>query len=145
MNEAATKARNEAGRYFKSGYNCTEAIVRTGGEVLGIKLDEQALRMATGFGGGIGHAGCVCGALAGAVMVIGLVRGRLETSENLEAVYELTNEFHRRFQAKFGATCCRVLNPHEFGTKEHLLNCVTITGNTMELLTEFLQEKELAH
>ena len=141
MNEISTAARNAAGQYFKNGFNCAEAIVRTGGELLGVKLDEQTLRMATGFGGGIGHAGCVCGALAASVMVLGLVQGRLDPSEDLEKAYALSSEFHRRFQEKFGATCCRALNPHEFGTREHMLNCVKITGNTMGLLAEFLQEK----
>lgn len=143
MNEKSIAARNSAGQYFKNGFNCSEAIVRTGSELLGLTLDEQALRMATGFGGGIGHSGCVCGALAASVMVLGLVQGRVEASENLEKAYALTGEFHRLFQEKFGATCCRALNPHEFGTKEHMVNCVKITGNTMGLLAEFLQEKEL--
>ena len=143
MNEQALAARNAAGQYFKNGYNCSESIVRAGVDLLGIKLDEQALRMATGFGGGIGHAGCVCGALAASVMVLGLLKGRAAATESREEAYDLSGEFHRRFQERFGATCCRALNPHEFETREHLVNCVKITGNTMALLAGFLQEKEL--
>ena len=145
MNDISTAARNAAGQYFKDGYNCSESILRAGSNLLGIKIDEQALRMATGFGGGIGHAGCVCGALAAAVMVLGLLKGRADATENREEAYNLSSEFHRRFQERFGATCCRVLNPHEFETREHLVNCVKITGNTMALLADFLQEKGLLH
>lgn len=145
MNEISTAARNAAGQYFKDGYNCSEAILRAGSNLLGIQLDEQALRMATGFGGGFGHAGCVCGALASSIMLIGLLKGRSVATENLEEAYILSNEFHNRFQERFGATCCRVLNPHEFESREHMVNCVKITGNTMALLADFLQEKGILH
>ena len=141
MNEISTAARNAAGQYFKNGYNCSESIVRAGADLLEIKLDEQTLRTATGFGGGIGHAGCVCGALAASVMVIGLLKGRTSADESRVEAYNLSGEFHQRFQEKFGATCCRVLNQHEFETRDHLVTCVKITGNTMALLADFLQEK----
>ena len=144
MNDISTAARNAAGQYFKDGYNCSESILRAGSHLLGIQIDEQALRMATGFGGGIGHAGCICGALASSVMLIGLLKGRADATENREEAYALSSEFHRRFQERFGATCCRALNPHEFETREHLVNCVKITGNTAKLLREFIDEKQLA-
>ena len=143
MTDKATQARNAAGQYFKDGYNCSEAVLRAATDVLGVPVDEQALRMATGFGGGLGHAGCVCGALAASVMSLGLLKGRTEATQSREEAYELSKEFHRRFQEKFGATCCRVLNPHPFETREHLVNCVKITGNTAKLLLEFLEEKGL--
>lgn len=143
MSDKATEARNAAGQYFKEGYNCSESILRAMTDTLGISVDEQALRMTTGFGGGIGHAGCVCGALAASVMSLGLLKGRTDASQSRKEAYELSEEFHRRFQEKFGATCCRALNPHEFETREHLVNCVKITGNTAKLLMEFIEEKGL--
>jgi len=141
VNEISTAARNAAGQHFKNGYNCAESIVRTGADLLGIQLDDQTLRTATGFGGGIGHAGCVCGALAASVMVIGLLKGRTSSEESRDDAYNLSGEFHQRFQEKFGGTCCRILNPHPFETRDHMVNCVKITGNTMALLADFLQEK----
>jgi len=141
--DRATAARNAAGQYFKEGYNCSEAVLRATTDVLNIPVNDQALRMTTGFGGGIGHAGCVCGALAASVMSLGLLKGRTAATQSREEAYALSEEFHRRFQEKFGATCCRVLNPHEFETREHLVNCVKITGNTAKLLMEFMEEKGL--
>ena len=143
MSDKATEARNAAGQYFKDGFNCAEAVLRATADTLGIGLDEQAMRMTTGFGGGLGHAGCVCGALAASVMALGLMEGRTDVNQSREAAYELANEFHERFQDKFGATCCRALNPHPFETREHLVNCVKITGNTAKLLQEFIEEKKL--
>ena len=144
MTDRAMEARNAAGQYFKDGYNCSESVLRAATDVLGIPVDEQALRMTTGFGGGIGHAGCVCGALAASVMSLGLLKGRTDATQSREEAYALSEEFHRRFQEKFGATCCRALNPHPFETREHLVNCVKITGNTAKLLLEFIEEKRLA-
>jgi len=144
MSDKATEARNAAGQYFKDGFNCSEAVLRATCDGLGIVPDEQALRMTTGFGGGLGHAGCVCGALAASVMMLGIMKGRTEATQSREEAYALSNEFHNRFQDKFGATCCRALNPHEFETREHLLNCIKITGNTAKLLMEYVDEKQLA-
>lgn len=144
MSDKATEARNAAGQYFKDGFNCSESVLRATTDVLGIPVDEQSLRMTTGFGGGFGHVGCVCGALAASVMALGLLRGRTAATESREEAYALSKEFHDRFREKFGATCCRALNPHEFETREHLVNCVKITGNTAKLLMEFITEKGLA-
>lgn len=142
--DKSTEARNAAGQYFKNGYNCSESVLRATAEVLGIPVNEQVLRMTTGFGGGLGHAGCVCGALAASVMSLGLLKGRTDATQSREEAYVLSEEFHHRFQEKFGATCCRVLNPHPFETREHMVNCVKITGNTAKLLMEYLEEKGLA-
>lgn len=144
MTDKPTEARNAAGQYFKDGYNCSESVLRATAEALGIPVNEQALRMTTGFGGGLGHAGCVCGALAASVMSLGLLKGRTDATQSREEAYALSEEFHHRFQEKFGATCCRVLNPHPFETREHMVNCVKITGNTAKLLMEYLEEKGLA-
>ena len=143
MTDKAMEARNAAGQYFKDGYNCAESVLRAAADALGIPVEEQALRMTTGFGGGIGHAGCVCGALAASVMALGLLKGRTDAAQSREEAYALSEEFHHRFQEKFGATCCRALNPHEFETREHLVNCVKITGNTAKLLIAFMEEKGL--
>ena len=144
MTDKAMAARNAAGEYFKAGFNCAESVLRAAADALEIPAGEQLLRTATGFGGGIGHAGCVCGALAASVMVLGLLKGRTEADQSRAAAYGAAGEFQRCFQEKFGATCCRVLNPHPFETREHLVNCVKITGNTAKLLLEFIEERELA-
>ncbi|SDF48607.1 C-GCAxxG-C-C family (seleno)protein [Sporolituus thermophilus] len=138
-----TSARDRAGQNFKEGYNCAEAILRAFRDVLNLELSDAAIRIASGFGGGLGHAGCMCGALTASVMVISLLQGRVSKEESREPVYQTTREFHERFAAKFGATCCRVLNSHPFDTREHLRNCLKITGITASLLEEFLREKEL--
>lgn len=132
-----------AGDNFRGGYNCAEAILRAFRDGLALELPDSVLRMASGFGGGIGHAGCVCGALGASIMIIGLLQGRSDASQDRAPVYASAQEFHRRFEEKFGSTCCRSLNPHPFDTREHLRNCLKITGGTAELLADFIDGNRL--
>ncbi|AET67662.1 C_GCAxxG_C_C family probable redox protein [Desulfosporosinus orientis DSM 765] len=143
MEDLALEARNRAGNKFKSGLNCSESILHTYNELLKHPLSPEALKVATGFGGGLGHAGCVCGALNASVMVLGLFRGRNDPGHDRKPAYDLAHEFHDRFSNEYGATCCRVLNQHEFDSPEHLRRCLKLTGGTAKLLMEFIKEKNL--
>ncbi|AEG15667.1 C_GCAxxG_C_C family protein [Desulfofundulus sp. TPOSR] len=141
--DLALEARNRAGNYFREGYNCAESIFLTFRELVVPEVERDLVRLATGFGGGLGHAGCLCGALTASTMVLGLLCGRTDHRQDRYRAYGLAKDFHDRFEEKFGATCCRALNPHPFDTPEHLRYCLKITGNTARLLMEYLQEKNL--
>ena len=65
MSEFSEKMGIEVGNAFKSGYNCSEAIVEAFRKYAGVNIDDNAFRLASGFGGGIGHARNICGALVG--------------------------------------------------------------------------------
>ena len=59
---------------FSSGYNCAQAVFAAVAPELG--LDRvAALRVATGFGGGMGRLQRSCGAVTGSVMLLGLRYG----------------------------------------------------------------------
>ncbi|KJS80961.1 MAG: hypothetical protein JM58_18260 [Peptococcaceae bacterium BICA1-8] len=147
MTQQATEnvnAKQLAGQNFREGYNCAEAILRAYRDVLNLDISDSALRMASGFGGGLGHAGCMCGSLTAATMVLGMLQGRVTNEESREPVYTSAQQFHGLFEEKFGATCCRMLNPHPYDSRDHLRNCLKITGNTAELLQKFIEDKQLA-
>ncbi|NTU86942.1 MAG: C_GCAxxG_C_C family protein, partial [Chlorobiaceae bacterium] len=55
---------------FSEGYNCAQSVLFSFSDDLGIAGD-TALKIASGFGGGIGRMQEVCGAVTGGVMVIG--------------------------------------------------------------------------
>ena len=143
MEDLALEARSRAGNNFKNGLNCAESILHTFNEIMNYPLSQESLKIATGFGGGLGHAGCQCGALTGSIMILGLYRGRNDPKQSREEAYQLAHEFHDRFNVEFGGTCCRSLNPHEFDSPEHLRRCLKLTGGTAKLLMEYIQEKEL--
>lgn len=141
--ELIQEARTKAGNYFKQGFNCAESIFLTFRQYLTPELDESFVRMATPFGGGLGHAGCICGALSGAIMMLGLKKGRTSPDMPRDAAYELSCEFQKRFMTEFGATCCRALNKNPFGSPEQGKNCIKLIGNTAKIFMAFILEKGL--
>jgi C_GCAxxG_C_C family probable redox protein len=95
---------------FKSGCNCAQAILTVYGAPYG--LDEKtAMKLATGFGGGMGRMGEVCGALTGAFMVLGLKfgAGTAKDAPAKECTAGLVQELARRFKARHGCLRCREL------------------------------------
>lgn len=141
--EREIEARNKAGNYFKEGYNCAEAVFLTYRELLAPEMDPSMVRLMTGFGGGVGESGCMCGALTGSIAALNMIKGRTTNQIPRNEAYQLAREFSEKFTEKYGVTCCRALNPHPFETREHLTNCLKITGNTSKMLMEFLEEREL--
>ena len=46
--------RETAEGYYKQGYNCAEAMLRAINMAWGLRLSDESLRLAAGFGGGMG-------------------------------------------------------------------------------------------
>lgn len=144
MSEFSERMGMAAGNNFKSGFNCCEAIVETFRKEAGVNIDDNAFRLCSGFGGGIGHARDLCGALAGCTMVISTLAGRNHPGDKpLGEIYPLTLEFHERFKEAFGSTACGDLMPYEFNTRDHLKNCLKLVNKVAQLLTVYLEEKVL--
>ncbi len=77
-------------------------------------------RIASGFGGGVGRQGEVCGALTGLVMLTGLFHGRdrVEEREAKEVVHAKAGELVRQFATVNGAVRCRDLLGLDVSTRE---------------------------
>lgn len=93
-----------------AGGNCAQAVLFA--LAAGLGLDEAtALKLASGFGAGLGRRQEICGAVTGAVMAIGLKHGqeRPGDMEAKERAYALTRELMDRFRAEFGSCRCRDL------------------------------------
>jgi C_GCAxxG_C_C family probable redox protein len=75
-------------------------------------------RIATPFGGGIAGMGSVCGAVVGAVMAIGLARGREEPDQPRGQAYAPAQQLYRRFQQEMGSAVCRELTGIDLSTPE---------------------------
>ncbi|HNW28310.1 MAG TPA: C-GCAxxG-C-C family protein [Spirochaetota bacterium] len=110
-----------AAERFRNGLNCSQSVLATYGPALG--LDEKTcIRIASPFGGGIGHVQEVCGALSGAIMAIGLKHGEgSELRERRDRVIELTQEFIGEFKKRKGSIFCRDLLGCDITTKEGLV------------------------
>lgn len=98
--------------YFKQGYNCAQAVALAFCEETGLSR-EQAARLASAFGGGMGRMREVCGALSGAFLVLGMLRGyeRAEQSAEKAALYEQVRSLAARFREGNSSILCRDLIP----------------------------------
>lgn len=102
---------------FSSGYNCAEAVVLAVGQNLGL-ASPLIPRIATPFGGGIGRSGGTCGALVGAVLAVGLLKGRDSAEGDKGQAYNLAQHLYSAFQEEMGSTLCRDLTGLDLRTPE---------------------------
>jgi len=95
---------------FLEGYNCAQSVFYSFCDDLRIEKD-VALRIACGFGAGMGRNQEVCGAVTGGIMVIGAKygRGASEDRTATELTYAKARELMDQFAQKHGSFTCRTL------------------------------------
>jgi C_GCAxxG_C_C family probable redox protein len=95
---------------FMSGFNCAQSVVHSYVSELHFDPD-GALRIANGFGAGMGRKQEVCGAVSGAIMVIGLLYGRGENdgAERTEKTYATVRKLIDSFTEQYGSISCKQL------------------------------------
>ena len=102
-------AEKQALDFFHQGYSCAQSVLAPFAKDLG--MDENtALRLASGFGAGVGRMRGTCGAFSSLVMVAGFCRGNTsgEAGEK-EKIYTFVRELAERFRKEFGTLTCREL------------------------------------
>ncbi len=111
----------EAESQFEKGYSCAPAVFSAYSERFGLEK-ELALRIACGFGGGIGHMGRTCGAVTGAVMVIGLKHGQADANDerSRQETHRLVKEFMDKFRALHGSVECKELIGYDLSNPAEL-------------------------
>ena len=94
--------------HFNSNKNCAQSVLMTFADEIGISA-EQAFSLAAGFGGGIAGNGSVCGAVTGAIMVLGLKYGQPGKDPDAAKVRtaEKVNEFLDEFKKLNKSINCR--------------------------------------
>jgi C_GCAxxG_C_C family probable redox protein len=117
----------EAERLYRSGkMHCAEAVLAAVKQTFAPQIPDQVVQLAGGFGGGSG-AGCICGAVSGGTMALGLVM-----NGDKKTVAAMTKELHLWFKETYGATCCKILTAHG---KSGCVNLTTrVAGKVAELL-----------
>ncbi|WAC05275.1 MAG: C-GCAxxG-C-C family protein [Methanoregula sp.] len=108
---------------FMSGFTCSAAVVSAFSRDLDLDPD-TAKKIACGFGAGISKTGNICGAVSGAIMVIGLRYGKVNQGDDAatEKTRALTRQFMQEFANRHGSVNCTELlgynlsRPEEFAT-----------------------------
>ena len=121
MKQRTSRFSEKAENNFKQGYNCAQSVLLTMREYYGIPRNRLIPKIATAFGGGIGRRGSLCGALAGAIIAIGLKHGtNTPILEKKEKAYKLAQEFYEQFVKEFGSPLCRELIGYDLTKPEEL-------------------------
>jgi C_GCAxxG_C_C family probable redox protein len=112
--------KQEAQTYFDRKFNCAQSVFAPFALKYGLDFD-KAMKIATPFGGGMGHAGQICGAVSGGLMAIGLVKGiATYDREKKYACYDLAKKFQGRFLEVYGDITCPGLLGYDIGDPEQL-------------------------
>lgn len=126
------KVKKEAEELFRGGFYCSEAVVSSIRSNFELDIPEWVISMASGFPIGIGRSKCLCGAVSGGVMALGLFFGRTKQGDpKVEKNLEVAKELHDYFKEANGknALCCRILTKEfNMGQGEHKEQCIAYTG-----------------
>ena len=126
-NDVAAQIAQEAERLFRTGkLHCAEAVLSAVKQVFAPQIPEEVVHLAGGFGSGSG-SGCICGAVSGGTMALGLAM-----NGDKKGVTVMTRELHRWFKEENGATCCKTL------TTKGKSGCVKLTSSVAGKAAEML-------
>lgn len=137
--ERLDEADRRGREYFRQGLNCTECVLRTFMDMHETGLPDTALKLASGFGLGMGDTKNTCGAIIGAVMALSAAKGRdplqAETpaeriSQLKEGVYPPVGDLIRQIEQDYGTLICRELSaPHgDFDGRARKKSCQQFIG-----------------
>lgn len=126
------KIAKDAEELFRGGFFCSEAVVSSIRTNFELDLPEEIVAMASGFPVGIGRSKCLCGAVSGGVMALGIFFGRtVQKDVKVEKNLEVAKELHDYFKVANGKNvlCCRILTKEfDMASGEHKEQCIHFTG-----------------
>lgn len=133
---------------FIQGIDCSQVVAGEFAEELG--LDKGLLRKASAcFGGGM-QCGETCGAVTGALMVLGVKYGHSQEGdkEQKQVMMKKTGEFKKLFGEKYPSCICRDLLGHDISRREELEKvmkkrlllqfCPKVVEDTIEILGKII-------
>ena len=146
-----TDPTQRAAEFFTQGYSCSQSLLCAFCESYG--LDEAtAFKLASPFGGGIARLGKTCGAVTGALMVLGLNFGP-HVGEKNDQAYNLAQEFMVRFQKQHATIECSQLIRFDLSQEDQLLAaresgvfqsiCPTIVQSAAGIVDEMLHSRKI--
>ena len=104
---------SKAVKHFMNSMNCSQAVLETFASSFGIEV-KTARRISAAFAGGMGR-GSECGAVTGALMVLGMRYGKTKSKDPKadEKLFAKTAEFIKEFKARhIHVRCSALLGTH---------------------------------
>lgn len=140
--------------YFRNKFNCSQSVLATFGPECGLS-DDDCFKIATAFGGGMGRQQHICGAITGALMVLGLKYGKglNDPEEKKKYTYQLTKEFFDEFKRFNGSENCLELldgldmndpvdNRKIVERNYFEIRCEKYVSDAVNILSKMLEQKQ---
>jgi len=138
---------------FKQGYNCSQAVFGAFCDETGMNF-EEAMKLSSSFGGGMGKLREVCGAVTGMFMAAGLKYGCSDPLADTAKAeqYALIQSLAQQFKNENKSIICKdllgldleELNPVPDARTEHYYQerpCIELVGSAAELLDKIIESK----
>ena len=135
---------------FNNCFNCAQAVL--GSHSIEYGLDTTvAKKIAGSFIGGIANNGEVCGAVVGALMLIGLKYGQYieGDTDSKEKNIEMVNKYIQNFKKEYGSIICKDLLKYNISIEEEAKKaresgvfktlCPAFVKRSVELVEEVLE------
>ncbi len=143
------KEQDKAAELYSRGFSCSQAVFAAFAARMGID-EAQALRIAQPLAGGMVGRGDWCGAVTGAMLVLGSIYGR-DKAEDMaakERTYAEVRKLMDSFTAAHGSLKCRGLLGCDISTPEgrkeiedrklHQTICLELVRSAAEILEGLL-------
>ena len=116
--------------------NCAEKILYGANKAYGLGIDTDSLKVAAGFGGGMGIES-VCGVLTGGIMA--LSKCFVDDVAHNSNIKEITQAFLETFEKEMGSIRCDELKKN-YRTEE--LKCHEVILRAGEILDQIVSSKK---
>ena len=118
-------------KYYTSGYNCSETLIRAANEYYHLDLHDEDMKMIAGFGGGM-FVGSTCGALVGSVAALSKMVIKTKAHDQLDEIRPYTQKCVRNFKEELHDTECRNIRKTWYDPKLHCVHTVQAAGKALE-------------
>lgn len=137
-----SERKTQAIELFNEKYNCSQSILLAYRDIFEIDRD-FALKLTSGFGGGIAGLGKTCGIINSAVMILGLKFGNTNQLD-LDAkakTREIIKSFMNEFNEKHRQIDCKSILEEDAGKvyQVHSEKCIQVLEEVCDLLDKYLQ------
>ena len=128
----------KAAEYHAMGYNCAQAVACAFADKVTMSEDDL-FRVLEGHGLGMGGMRGTCGAITGAVSIIGLLNSNGTADPTSKAsTYKIARKITEKFEEKNGVSLCHELKGIETGVVAR--TCPGCIDDAVDILEEVLAE-----
>jgi len=140
--------------YFDNKFNCSQSVLTAFSDELGLTEDDS-LRVACAFGGGMGRQQLTCGAVTGAAMALGLRfgKGKNDSDDKKQLTYDKTVMLFDEFAKLYGSTNChKLLNDLDMKDEKELnlineqnlfhINCRRYVAEAVKITEQIIENSK---